>query len=207
MAEFTYEARAKTGTASNGTLTAGSEREAMAILDARGLFPIRIAPIQAACAPAGGASGSRAGTSPRCSRNSPTCCIPACRCCAAWKSSNGSRPCRPSARCSAKCGPRSPTAPPWPTPWRKHPHVFNELTVSMVRAGQEGGFLEDVLKRVADFTEHQEDLKSKVVGSLAYPVFLAVVGTIVLLILVIVLRAEVRADLRQAPGERASCRA
>ena len=67
----------------------------------------------------------------------------------------------------------------------KHPHVFNELTVSMVRAGQEGGFLEDVLKRVADFTEHAEDLKSKVIGSLAYPVFLAVVGFIVLNVLVI----------------------
>jgi len=55
----------------------------------------------------------------------------------------------------------------------------------MVKAGQEGGFLEDVLKRVADFTEHQEDLKSKVVGALAYPVFLAGVGFLVLNILII----------------------
>jgi general secretion pathway protein F/type IV pilus assembly protein PilC len=55
----------------------------------------------------------------------------------------------------------------------------------MVRAGQEGGFLEDVLKRIADFTEHQEDLKSKVVGSMAYPVFLGAVGFIVLNVLVI----------------------
>src|SRR5262249_56291882 len=61
----------------------------------------------------------------------------------------------------------------------------NELAVSMVRAGQEGGFLEDVLHRVAEFTEHQEDLKSKVVGALAYPIFLAVVGTIVLFVLVV----------------------
>jgi general secretion pathway protein F/type IV pilus assembly protein PilC len=67
----------------------------------------------------------------------------------------------------------------------QHPHVFNELTVSMVRAGQEGGFLEDVLKRIADFTEHAEDLKSKVIGSLAYPIFLAVVGFVVLNILVV----------------------
>jgi general secretion pathway protein F len=66
-----------------------------------------------------------------------------------------------------------------------YPKVFNELAVSMVRAGQEGGFLEDVLRRIADFTEHQEDLKSKVVGSMAYPVFLAVVGFLILNILVI----------------------
>src|SRR5438128_11561048 len=67
----------------------------------------------------------------------------------------------------------------------QHPRAFNELAVSMVRAGQEGGFLEDVLRRIADFTEHQEDLKSKVIGALAYPMFLAVVGVIVLNALVI----------------------
>jgi general secretion pathway protein F/type IV pilus assembly protein PilC len=67
----------------------------------------------------------------------------------------------------------------------QHPRAFNELAVSMVRAGQEGAFLEDVLQRIADFTEHQEDLKSKVVGALAYPVFLAVAGFIVLNILII----------------------
>jgi general secretion pathway protein F/type IV pilus assembly protein PilC len=63
--------------------------------------------------------------------------------------------------------------------------VFDELSVSMVRAGQEGGFLEDVLKRVADFTEHNEDLKSKVKGAMTYPIFLASVGAIILVILVI----------------------
>jgi general secretion pathway protein F/type IV pilus assembly protein PilC len=66
-----------------------------------------------------------------------------------------------------------------------HPHVFDELAISMVRAGQEGGFLEDVLKRIAVFVEHQQDLKAKVVGSLAYPAFLAVAGFVVLNVLVI----------------------
>jgi general secretion pathway protein F/type IV pilus assembly protein PilC len=66
-----------------------------------------------------------------------------------------------------------------------HPRVFNDLVVSMVRAGQEGGFLEDVLKRTAAFVEHQQDMKSKVVGALAYPAFLAVAGVSVLLMLVI----------------------
>src|SRR5262249_51967209 len=51
---------------------------------------------------------------------------------------------------------------------------------------------EDVLKRIADFTEHQEDLKAKVVGALIYPMFLAVVGTLVLfgLVLFVVPRFE-----------------
>jgi len=66
-----------------------------------------------------------------------------------------------------------------------HPRVFDDLAVSMVRAGQEGGFLEDVLKRISVFVEHQEDLKAKVIGALAYPVFLAFAGFGVLNILVI----------------------
>ena len=42
-----------------------------------------------------------------------------------------------------------------------------------------------MLQRIADFTEHQEDLKAKVVGALAYPVFLAGAGFIVLNILIL----------------------
>jgi general secretion pathway protein F/type IV pilus assembly protein PilC len=55
----------------------------------------------------------------------------------------------------------------------------------MVRAGQEGGFLEDVLERIATFTEHQEDMKAKVIGALAYPAFLAGTAFLVLMVLVI----------------------
>jgi general secretion pathway protein F/type IV pilus assembly protein PilC len=65
----------------------------------------------------------------------------------------------------------------------KHPGVFNDLAVSMVRAGQEGGFLEDVLSRIAEFTDHQEDLKSRVVGALAYPLFLLGVTCLVLVVM------------------------
>ncbi len=61
----------------------------------------------------------------------------------------------------------------------KHPREFSELAVSMIRAGQEGGFLEDVLKRIAQFTERQEELRGKVIGALAYPMFLLVVGLVV----------------------------
>lgn len=65
----------------------------------------------------------------------------------------------------------------------RHPRVFSELAISMVRAGQEGGFLEDVLRRIADFTEHQEDLRSRVVGAMAYPLFLFGVTGMVLVIM------------------------
>ena len=68
----------------------------------------------------------------------------------------------------------------------RYPRVFSELGINMVKAGGEGGFLEDALDRVARFTEQYEDLKSRTTGALAYPVFLGVVGTVVVSILIIV---------------------
>jgi len=67
----------------------------------------------------------------------------------------------------------------------RHPRVFSDLTVSVVRAGSEGAFLEDALRRTADFLELQEDLKSRLVGALTYPAFLATVGVIVTTVLVV----------------------
>jgi len=64
-------------------------------------------------------------------------------------------------------------------------HIFGEMPVSMVRAGGEGGFLEEVLARVAQFTETQEDLRKRTLGAIAYPAFLMVVGAAVVTVLVV----------------------
>jgi general secretion pathway protein F/type IV pilus assembly protein PilC len=66
-----------------------------------------------------------------------------------------------------------------------HPHVFGELVVSMVRAGAEGAFLEDALKRTADFLEMQEEVRSRVKGAMFYPAFLAIVGTVITAALIV----------------------
>ena len=62
----------------------------------------------------------------------------------------------------------------------RYPGIFSEMACNMVRAGSEGGFLEDALERVGAFTELQEDLKGRTISALAYPVFLFSVGTVVL---------------------------
>ncbi len=67
----------------------------------------------------------------------------------------------------------------------RHPRVFNEMAVNMVRAGAEGGFLEEALERVAMFTEQMEDLKARTAGALAYPMFLATAGVLVVTILMV----------------------
>jgi general secretion pathway protein F/type IV pilus assembly protein PilC len=202
MAEFTYEARAKTGVLNNGTLTATSEREAMAILDARGLFPVRIAPVQAHAARRWGKRVKGRHLSALFSQladllHSGVPLLRSLEILERQSSSPAVGEVLREVRAAVADGTTIADA------MAKHPHVFNDLTVSMVRAGQEGGFLEDVLKRVADFTEHSEDLKSKVVGSLAYPVFLAVVGVIVLTVLMIfvVPKFEKTFDQLRAKGE------
>lgn len=68
---------------------------------------------------------------------------------------------------------------------RRHPAVFSDLTISMVRAGEEGSFLEDTLHRIATFTEHQEELKGRVFGAMVYPAFLMVVGSLIVVAMLI----------------------
>jgi general secretion pathway protein F len=53
----------------------------------------------------------------------------------------------------------------------------------MIRAGEQSGALEIVLVRLADFTESQARLRSKIMGTMAYPAAMMVIGSIVLGIL------------------------
>jgi general secretion pathway protein F/type IV pilus assembly protein PilC len=67
----------------------------------------------------------------------------------------------------------------------RHPRIFGEMGINMVRAGGEGGFLEDSLERVAQFTEQQDDLKSRTMGALAYPAVLFTIGSCIVTVLII----------------------
>jgi len=66
-----------------------------------------------------------------------------------------------------------------------HPKVFSDLVISMVRAGLEGAFLEESLEHVSSFLRKQDQLRSKVVGAMTYPAVLMVVGFIVTLVLIL----------------------
>jgi general secretion pathway protein F/type IV pilus assembly protein PilC len=67
----------------------------------------------------------------------------------------------------------------------RHPRTFNDLSISIVRAGIEGGFLEEALERVARFTDQQAELKSRVMGALAYPMFLIVFSISIVTVLIV----------------------
>jgi general secretion pathway protein F len=64
-----------------------------------------------------------------------------------------------------------------------HPKIFGDLFVNMIRAGEHSGALEIVLVRLAEFTESQARLRSKIAGTMAYPVAMMVIGTVIMGIL------------------------
>ncbi len=184
MPDFTYEAVANSGQRNQGTLTATSEREALAMLDARGLFPLRIVPVRSRSV---GVSGKRVRAKYMAVFYAQLADllragVPLLRSLEILE-----RQCSQPALGETLREVRGRVADgtSLADALAQHTRAFTELAVSMVRAGQEGGFLEDVLERIASFTENQEDLKAKVIGALAYPIFLAVTGFVVLNILVI----------------------
>lgn len=59
---------------------------------------------------------------------------------------------------------------------KAYPKIYNNLYISMVQAGEASGALEAVLVRLADFTEYQAKLQSKITGALTYPIIMALVG-------------------------------
>ncbi len=65
----------------------------------------------------------------------------------------------------------------------KRPNIFPSLYTNMVKSGEVGGMLEEVLSRLADFAEADEQTLSKVRTSLAYPILLTSVGAITIFIL------------------------
>lgn len=66
---------------------------------------------------------------------------------------------------------------------RGHPKVFGDLYVNMINAGENSGALEVVLQRLADFTEGQAKLRSKVIGAMIYPAIMSVVGVSLMIML------------------------
>ncbi len=66
---------------------------------------------------------------------------------------------------------------------RKHPKAFDELFVNMIAAGEAGGILDTILKRLAVYIEKAVKLRGQVKGAMVYPV--AVIGIAAIVITVI----------------------
>lgn len=83
----------------------------------------------------------------------------------------------------------------------KHPKVFGNLYISMVRAGEASGALDTVLLRLADFTEAEAKLKAKVMSAMLYPLIMIGVGSIIMIILFVVVIPRITKIFDQVKAE------
>lgn len=64
-----------------------------------------------------------------------------------------------------------------------YPDTFSDVYINMVKSGESSGTLELVLQRLADITERQQALASRIRSAMAYPVLMFFIGVIVLFVL------------------------
>ncbi len=67
----------------------------------------------------------------------------------------------------------------------QHPKIFNKLFINMVKAGELGGVLEIVLKRLAEYMEKADKLKNKIVSAMVYPAIVLFIAVAILVFLMI----------------------
>jgi type IV pilus assembly protein PilC len=67
----------------------------------------------------------------------------------------------------------------------KHPNVFKELYTSMVKAGEIGGVLDDVLLRVASTLESEGEIRRKIKSAMTYPIAMLGVSLVLLLVMLV----------------------
>ena len=82
----------------------------------------------------------------------------------------------------------------------QHPKVFNRLFVNMVKAGEMGGVLEVVLKRLSEFMEKAQKIKGKVVAAMFYPIAVMVVAVAIMTVLMVVVVPKFKTIFEGALG-------
>lgn len=65
-----------------------------------------------------------------------------------------------------------------------HPAIFTPLFVQLVRAGEAGGILDEILERLAGYLEAAEQLRQKVKGALTYPAVVSCIAVLVVIFLI-----------------------
>lgn len=183
MPEFAYVARDMSGNKKSGIVTANSQHDALVQLDGMALLPVEIKVAKDVKA----IRGKRVSGQVMANAYNQLAAllrsgVPLLRALTVM-SEQASKPVLKDVLTEIKM--QVEEGEPLPEVMARFPNVFNDMAVNMVRAGTEGGFLEDALERVASFTEQQEDLKGRAAGALAYPMFLACVGSAVVSVLII----------------------
>ncbi len=184
MPDFAYIARDMTGQKVSGTVTAGNEREAVSILSGRSLFPVEVAADKPRTGRGFGrrVNGQTMATAYNQMASLLRSGVPLLRSIRVLKEQSSNKVLK---EVLGEVYARVEDGENMADAMCRYPRVFSEMAINMVRAGAEGGFLEDALDRVSMFTEKQEDLKSRTMGALAYPLVLIAVGSSVVSALIV----------------------
>jgi type II secretory pathway component PulF len=67
---------------------------------------------------------------------------------------------------------------------KKYPNVFSNVYVNLVKSGEAGSLLNEVLGNIADFLDKEEDMKAKIIAALSYPILMGIVGALTIFILI-----------------------
>ena len=184
MPDFAYTARTMTGQKVTGVIPAQSEREAISLLAGKTLFPLNVTVAKGYLAP--GASLRVSGTIMATTYNQLAALlrsgVPLLRSLAVLRDQTSNKNLK---AILAEVHHKVEDGNSMADIMQRFPKAFSEMAINMVRAGQEGGFLEDALERVASFTELQEEMKGRTISAIAYPAILGSVGTIVVVGLIV----------------------
>lgn len=190
MPVFTYTARNDIGRRVEGLISADNERAALDMLDRRKLMPLSVAPHDASRAGLLGLiglGGRRISTDTRCRfyrqlADLLKAGLPILRALGTLEKQGSDarfKPVLEEMRLAVSGGSDLGDA------MASFPDLFGELEIGMIRAGEKGGFLEDVLSRLAAFTERAREVAGQVTGALIYPAMLALAGIGVIVVLMV----------------------
>jgi len=182
--DFAYIARDATGQKVSGTLSAATEREVLGILSGKSLFPVQVSMSKASAAP--GAKLRVRGQIMATVYSQLAALlrggVPMLKSLAVLREQSSNKNLK---AVLDEVYHRVEDGSTLADAMARFPRAFNEMAINMVRAGGEGGFLEDALDRVATFTEQQEDLKGRTISAMVYPLLLGSAGTLVVTVLVV----------------------
>lgn len=85
----------------------------------------------------------------------------------------------------------------------KFPHVFDDVFVNMVRAGEEGGILDEILKRLATQVEQNASIKRKIKSAMMYPIVILVITVAAFFGIMFFLMPKISAILKDLGGPNA----
>ncbi len=207
MAEFSYTAKTKSGAMQSGTLTATDRSAALASLSKQNLTPVLVKPVKAATGlnfKLGSKKGRKVKLNDKVifSRQLATMVnagVPIVRALTVLADeSSESKRLQLALRDTAK---RVEAGGSLADAFGAHPDVFSDVYVNMVRAGETGGILDEVLERLATQQEKDAEVVGKVRGAMIYPSVIFAVTVIAFFFLMTVIVPKLSVIFEQLGGQ------